>query len=170
MASVTGPASPTGQPLAEAWMRIVARFLDGVILAVVFGTIFAAIILSGDDSAGFGGFGGDASFGKMYLIGLFGVAVGFVWDAVLTKLYGGTPMKLAFGMKVVRADNGGPVEWSHAITRWAIPGAFSLLPIPILPGLVNLVILIVSLVFIFTKPLRQAVWDQVAKTLVVKTR
>lgn len=165
-----GPTSPTGQPLADPWMRVLARFLDGLILAVVFGTVFAAIVLSGDDSAGFAGFGADASFGKVYLIGLLGVAVGFVWDAVLTKQYGGTPMKLAFGMRVVRADNGAPVEWSHAIIRWAIPGALSLLPIPVLPGLVNFVILIVSLVFLFTKPLRQTVWDQVAKTLVVKSR
>ena len=30
------------------------------------------------------------------------------------------------------------------------------------------VVVVVSLVYIFTKPLRQAVWDQVAKTLVVK--
>jgi uncharacterized RDD family membrane protein YckC len=167
---VAGPVSPAGQPLAEPWMRIVARLLDGIILGVVFGAIFAAIILSDDDSAGFGGLGADASFGKLYALALLGVAVGFVWDAVCTKMFGGTPMKLAFGMKVVRADNGGPVEWSHAIIRWAIPGAFSLLPIPVLPGLVNLVILILSLVFIFSKPLRQAVWDLVAKTLVVKAR
>jgi uncharacterized RDD family membrane protein YckC len=165
-----GSVSPTGQPLAAPWMRVLARFLDSLILGLVFGSIFAAIVLSSGDEAGFAGFGADASFGKVYLIGLLGAAVGFVWDAVLTKLYGGTPMKLAFGMKVVRADNGGPVEWSHAITRWAIPGALALLPLPILPGIVNLVVLIVSLVFIFSKPLRQAVWDLVAKTLVVKAR
>lgn len=165
-----GPASPTGQQLAEPWMRVLARFLDAVILSVVFGTIFAALILSGDDSAGLAGFGADASFGTTYLLGILGVAVGFVWDAVLTKLYGGTPMKLALGMKVVRADTGGPVEWSHAIIRWAIPGAFALIPIPVLPGLANLIIVIVSLVFLFTKPLRQTIWDQFAKTLVVKSR
>jgi uncharacterized RDD family membrane protein YckC len=165
-----GPVSPAGQPLAEAWKRVLARFLDGLIIGIVFGTIIAAAVLSGGDSAGFAGFGSDASFGKLYLIGFLGLIVGFVWDAVCTKMFGGTPMKLAFGMRVVRADNGGPVEWSHAITRWAIPGAFALIPIPILPGLANLVILIVSLVFIFTKPLRQAVWDLVAKTLVVQAR
>ena len=43
-----------------------------------------------------------------------------------------------------------------------------MIPLPLLPGLINLVIVVVSLVFIFTKPLRQAVWDQIAKTLVVK--
>jgi uncharacterized RDD family membrane protein YckC len=165
-----GPASPAGQPLASAGMRVLARFLDGLIVGLVFGSIIAAVVLSSGDSAGFGGIGADASFGKVYLIGLLGAVVGFVWDAVLTKMFGGTPMKLAFGMKVVRADSGGPVEWSHAISRWAIPGALALIPLPILPGLVNLIVVIVSLVFIFSKPLRQAVWDQIAKTLVVKSR
>jgi uncharacterized RDD family membrane protein YckC len=163
-----GPVSPAGQQLADPWMRVLARFLDGLIVGIVFSFIIAAIVLSDSDTAGFGGVGGDGSFGRLYLFTIFTVAVGFVWDAVLTKMYGGTPMKLAFGMRVVRADNGGPVEWSHAITRWAIPGAFALIPIPVLPGLANLVIVILSLVFLFTKPLRQTVWDQVAKTLVVK--
>lgn len=165
-----GPSSPTGKPIAEAWMRVIARVLDALILGLVFGSIFAAIILSSDDSAGFAGIGADASFGELYLINALGVAVGFVWDAVLTKMFGGTPMKLAFGMRVVRADNGADVEWEHAIKRWALPGAFALVPIPVLPGLANLVIVIVSLVFLFTKPLRQAVWDLFAGTLVVKNR
>lgn len=162
--------SPAGQPLAGPGVRIAARLLDGLIIGVLFGVIFAAIILGGDGSAGFAGIGAEGSFGEAYAIGLMGLAVGFVWDAVLTKLYGGTPMKLALGLKVVRADTGARVEWSHAIKRWAVPGAFALVPIPALPGLVNLVVLIVSLVFIFTKPLRQAVWDLFAGTLVVKTR
>lgn len=151
-------------------MRVLARFLDGLIVGLVFGFVFATIVLSDGDNAGFAGFGADASFGRVYLLGLLGLLAGFVWDAVCTKMFGGTPMKLAFGMKVVRADTGGDVEWSHAITRWAIPGAFALAPLPVLPGLASLVIVIVSLVFLFTKPLRQTVWDQVAKTLVVKSR
>ena len=61
---------------------------------------------------------------------LLGAAVGFVWDAVCTKQFGGTPMKLAFGMKVVRAENGADVEWEHAIKRWALPGALALIPHP----------------------------------------
>lgn len=166
------PATPVpgGHELASAGMRVLARFLDGLIVGLVFGAIFAAVVLSDGDAAGFGGFGGDASFGQIYLLAILGAAAGFVWDAVCTKQFGGTPMKLAFGMRVVRADNGAPVEWSHAIIRWAIPGAFALVPLPFLPNLASFVITIISLVFIFTKPLRQAVWDQVAKTIVVKAR
>ncbi len=165
-----GPASPIGQPIAGAWLRIAARVLDSIVLGIISAVVLAPIVLNGDDSAGFGGLGADASYGKVYALALLGAAIGFVWDAVFTKMIGGTPMKRALGMRVVRADDGGPVEWSHAIIRWAVPGALALVPIPLLPGLLNLVIVIVSLVFIFTKPLRQAVWDQVAKTLVVKDR
>jgi uncharacterized RDD family membrane protein YckC len=153
--------------LAAPGMRVVARALDGVILGLI-NFLVALIVLGTDDSAGFGGFGGDAEFWELYLVSLIGVAIAFVWDAVLTRMYGGTPMKLAFGLRVVRADNGRQVEWSHAITRWAIPGAFAAIPIPLLPGLLGFVVVVISLVYIFTKPLRQAVWDQVAKTLVVR--
>ena len=165
--AVAGPMSPAGAPLAPPPLRIVARFLDTVILGVI-NFLVALMVLGTDDSAGFNGFGGDAGFWTLYALSLIGVAIAFVWDATLTRLYGGTPMKLALGMCVVRADNGGQIEWRHAITRWAIPGAFSVIPLPFLSGLLGLVVVVVSLVYIFTKPLRQAVWDQVAKTLVVR--
>lgn len=158
---------PGGHRLAPVWKRIVARFLDGLILGLVFGSIFAAIVLSGDDDSGVLGLTADADFGKLYLLGLLGALVGFVWDAVCTKQFGGTPMKLAFGMKVVQADNGADVEWKHAIIRWAIPGALGLLPLANFSGVINLVIVVVSLVFLFIRPLRQAVWDLAARTLVV---
>ncbi len=149
------------------------EILDYLILSFVFGSIFAAIILSGDDDAGLAGIGTDASLGRAYLIGLLGAGVGFAWDAVCTKMFGGSPMKLAFGMRVIQ-QNGADVEWSHAIKRWALPGAFALIPpfvaLNVLVSLAQLVILIVSLVFIFSKPLRTAVWDLFAGTLVVKSR
>jgi uncharacterized RDD family membrane protein YckC len=162
-----GPASPRGEPLAAPAARLLARLLDGLILGTITFLVAYAIV-GADESAGFGGFGGDADFVERYLLAVLGVAIGFVYDAVMTKLYGGSPMKLVFGMRVVRADNGGPPEWNHAIVRWAIPGAFALIPIPIVGGLLSVIVVAVSLVYIFTKPLRQAVWDQVAKTLVVK--
>ena len=169
-----GEPSVGGAELASSGMRVLAHFLDQLIIGLVFSAIFAAIILSGDNSAGFGGVGIDASFGETYLLAIISAVAFFVWDAVCTKQFGGTPMKLAFGMKVVQADSGADVEWEHAIKRWALPGALSLIPpVAIVSGLITLlqiVIVIVSLVFIFSKPLRQAVWDQFADTVVVKSR
>jgi uncharacterized RDD family membrane protein YckC len=152
--------------IPPAWKRILARFLDWLIVTLAFGTILSELILNGEDDPAFAGVGGDASFGKLYLISLLSAGIWFVWDAVCTKLFGGSPMKLAFGMRVVRQGSGEPVQWGHAIIRWAVPGAMSL--IPFLGGLIVFVVFIVSLVFVLTKPLRQAVWDLAARTIVVE--
>ncbi|MEZ5297948.1 MAG: RDD family protein [Ilumatobacteraceae bacterium] len=76
-----GSIGPGGRTLPSPWKRIGTRFLDGLILGLVFGSVFAAIVLSGDDD-GLGGIGTDASAGKLYLLGLLGAAAGFVWGAV----------------------------------------------------------------------------------------
>jgi uncharacterized RDD family membrane protein YckC len=167
--SVSGPMSPAGEPLAKPGMRILARFLDGLILGVI-GYLVALALIGPDDASGLDNFGGDVSFADAYLVAVIGVGIAFVWDAVATRTFGGSPMKLAFGMRVVRADNGRQVEWSHAITRWAVPGALALIPVPRLVWPLQLIVFVISLVYLFSKPLRQAVWDQVAKTLVVRRR
>jgi uncharacterized RDD family membrane protein YckC len=154
--------SPFGQPLADPWMRVLARFLDGVILAVIANLLLPSLL----DIKTANGVGWQAGGGKLIVYLALALAIGFVWDPLLTKMTGGTPMKLAFGMRVVRADTGGRIEWKHAVLRWLVPGAIGV--IPCLGALVGLVVVIVSLVFIFTKPLRQAVWDNIAGTLVTK--
>ena len=68
---------PGDRPLADPGMRFLARFLDGLIVGLVFGLIFSAIVLSDGDSAGFGGIGADASFGRVYLLALLGMVAGF---------------------------------------------------------------------------------------------
>ena len=115
--SPAGSLAPVGAVIPPAWKRILARFLDWLIVTLVFGSILSGLILNSDDDAAIAGVGGDASFGKLYLISLLSAAVWFVWDAVCTKQFGGTPMKLAFGMKVVQQGSGEPVQWGHAIIR-----------------------------------------------------
>lgn len=146
-------------------MRIVARLIDAVI-GGVFGAILAAIIISGDGSNGFAGFGGSGSFGKRYLVTIGGLIFSFLYEAVVTAVAGGTPGKLILGMRVVNAADGSAVQLPQSAIRWAIPGALSI--IPILGGLAAFVIFVISLIFLFTDKLRQTVSDKVAKTLVVK--
>jgi uncharacterized RDD family membrane protein YckC len=175
---MTPPPPPPGAPIpgaaglaaavAPAWKRIVARLLDSFVIGAFFGSIVAAFVLSDGDGGAFTRFQSDASYRDLYLIGLGGAAVGFVWDAVCTKLFGGTPMKLAFGMRVVQAETGAPVEWRHAVTRWAVPGALALVPLANFGDLISVIVYVVSLVFLFTKPRRQTVWDLAAKTVVVE--
>ncbi len=163
---VAGSGEPRvgGAELASSGMRVLARFLDGVILAIIGLVIGFAV----GGTNGVTGTGTADGVGVFLVATLLGLAVGFLWDAFMTKQYGGTPMKLAFGMRVVQADSGADVEWAQAIKRWAIPGVFSI--IPIIGPIAAVVVVVVSLVFIFTKPLRQAVWDRVADTVVVKSR
>ena len=161
------PAVAGGRPLAEAWKRMVARALDIIVPGLIFGALGAAIVLSDGDDAGFGGFGGDVNMGSRYAISIIGLILGFVYTAVLTKVAGGTPFKLVFGMKVVRED-GAPLTWKDSIVRWAVSGLTPL--IPVLGGIIALVIGIVGIVFLFTKPTRQTVSDLVAKTVVINGR
>lgn len=162
------PGVPGGRALATPGMRILARFLDGLILLIASGVIGAAIVLSDGDSAGFAGFGGDLTAGERFSLAVFGLVVGFLYEALITKMAGGTPMKLALGLRVVRAADGQPVGWNESLLRWGVVAVIGL--IPGLGGLAGLVIGIVSLVFLFTDKLRQTVSDKVAKTLVVTVK
>ena len=151
---VTGPVAPNGRPLGSAGLRIGARLIDGVIGFIV------ALILAGvfNASGGFGSF----NIGVV----LAGLVVGYLLDAGLTATKGGSVGKLLLGLRVANASDGNsPVSWTTATTRWAIPGVFSI--VPILGTLAAVVVVIVSLVFLFSDKLRQTVWDKVAKTLVV---
>jgi uncharacterized RDD family membrane protein YckC len=69
---------------------------------------------------------------------------------------------LLFGLRVVRSTDGASVSWTQSSGRWALSAG--LLVLPLLSGLLFLT----SLVLLFSSPRRQAVWDQVAKTLVVR--
>jgi uncharacterized RDD family membrane protein YckC len=157
--------APAGsQSIASAGMRILARFLDAIILAIV-GSIIGSVLGAGAIATGRRG--SDVGAGKYFVAVLLSVIVSFVYDAVLTSKIGGTPMKKAFGMRVADAATGNsPVSLQQAATRWAIPGILSL--IPVLGALASFVIFIVSLIFLFTDKNRQTVSDKIGKTVVLK--
>jgi uncharacterized RDD family membrane protein YckC len=69
-------------------------------------------------------------------------------------------------MRVVQAESGADLEWRHALIRWGTLAVW--IVVPILSLFVPIVLAVVSLVFIFSKPRRQAVWDLTAKTVVVQ--
>ena len=155
-------AQGVGTPLAGAWMRILARFIDGLILLIVT-SVIGAVLLSGEENLGFGGVTSeDVPAGKLFLILLLSLAVSFVYEATLTARLGGTPMKRAFGMRVVDAVTGAGVTMQQSAIRWAVPGLVSLLPR--VGAVIQIVVTIVSLVFLFTHVRRQTVSDRVART------
>jgi uncharacterized RDD family membrane protein YckC len=154
-----GPAIP----LASSGMRILARFIDGIIVGIA-GFIISAILGAGSAF----GRSDDVSTGVWYLAIVLGVAISWFYDAFLTSKMGGTPMKKAFGMRVVDAASGSPVSLQQATMRWVVPGALSL--VPILGGLISLVVFIVSLVFLFSDKMRQTVSDKIGKTVVINSK
>jgi uncharacterized RDD family membrane protein YckC len=157
-----------GRPLASGGMRILARLLDTIVVILLAGAIAAAIILSDNADGGFAGFGSDATTAQQFGISIFGVAFSFLYEALATKVWGGTPMKLALGLRVVRAADGEPVGWTESLVRWGLPALVSL--IPILGFFAGIVILIINLVLLSSDKRRQTIWDKVAKTIVVTTR
>ncbi len=156
-------APSTSLPLAPAGIRIGARLLDLIILGII-GAIIASFVGAG--SIATGQRADDVSGGKYFLAVLLSLAVGFVYEAVCTSKIGGTPMKKVLGLRVVDASSGAQLPLQQSAIRWAIPGAFSI--IPIIGALAGFVIVLVSLVFLFTDKLRQTVSDKVAKTVVLK--
>ena len=154
--------APGGRTVPPPWKRIVARLVDWVIVYLVIGSLIGFLIVGEDITAEATD---DVGAGASLAVGLLVLLVGFVWEVVTTKMTGGTPMKRVFKMRVVQADSGADVEWRHATIRWAALAVIAIVPFVGVIG--QLVMVVVSLVFLFTKPLRRAVWDLAAKTVVV---
>ena len=156
---VSAPTSPRGEPLAEPWLRIVARLLDLVCLIVI--DVVIVLLIAGDTGSVAQPFQ-DVDAVRFAVAAVVALAFNYVWEAVLTKVWGGTPFKLLFGLRVVGATDGAPITWGQSSGRWALTAGIVIVPLII--GLV----FVVSLILLFRSARRQALWDQLAKTLVVK--
>jgi len=129
--------------------RFVAILIDTVILWVIDGVLggIAAALVS-------------ASQNLSFLVAIIYLAM-FVIDILyffwLEATQGATLGKKAMGLKVVRLD-GSPIGWNESIIRnllRIVDGLFSYL---------------VGAIIIWNSPLKQRLGDQVAKTVVVRTR
>ncbi len=156
-------AAGGAQNLAEPIMRIGARVIDYVlwffvlfIMALIF---VGSIVATGND---------DVSFVASFFAGVVGVALITAYETLLVGTRGQTLGKMLLGVKVVRMD-GSPPDMKDAFMRimpYTVLGVLGAI-IPFFPGIISVVVALVSLVFLFTDPNRQTVWDKVAKTLVV---
>jgi uncharacterized RDD family membrane protein YckC len=111
---------------AGFWIRFLARFIDGVILGVAGAIIrFPLVAMLGVGvgvRSGFPRFGPGALFvpAAMGLIGIsivISIAMAVAYEVYFVSTRGGTPGKLALGLKIVRAD-GGPVTAGLALGRY----------------------------------------------------
>ncbi|MCW2880748.1 MAG: domain containing protein [Sphaerisporangium sp.] len=140
------PGAPA--PLAEWWERLVARIIDGVIFGIIY-AILAAIL-------------------PALLAGVIAYAAYAAYDYVLHSKDGQTLGKKV--MKIRLAGLGGAVpDSSSVMKRSAIfPGVMVLYGIPILGWLSSIFVLVLGVLILVDKPLRQGLHDKLAGTVVVK--
>jgi uncharacterized RDD family membrane protein YckC len=170
------PGGPQAIPLADSGLRFAARFLDRIIIFFLACIPSAALGGGAAVLAGRGGSGTNAvSFGATAATAVLSAAILLVYDGVVTAKLGGTLMKKAFGMRVVNAADGSPVNMQQALTRAAPSAVLALLSVipvvgGIVGGLLGLAIGLASLIMLFTDKMRQTVSDKIAKTVVIKSK
>ena len=122
--------------LASPGARLGSRIIDLIIVGV------ASVIIA---------------FVEPLLLPLLAAAA---YEVVFITMKGQTPGKMATGIKVVRADNGGLVTWGASVGRWLIPTVAYVFAV--IPGL----LVHASLLW---GDRRQGWHDKAVKTLVIKT-
>jgi uncharacterized RDD family membrane protein YckC len=169
--------------LAEWWRRLLARVIDGLVLAVIFAPLWVppwrAFFASMHSIADRYPAGTQLSSipaaksaiataeghlaGKLYLVAIGFYLVAFLYDWLQHWAFGQTLGKRALGTKVVRADGQSTVRGGAASGRAAI---YALTPIvPLIGWLFDLV----NELWLTWDPRRQCLHDKAANTVVVKT-
>ena len=175
---------PTGKDpaLAEWWRRLLARVIDGLILAVVFSPLWipawhtffnrltaianqypAGTSLSSIPAARTAIAAAESHLeGSLFVVGLVFYLVAFAYDWIQHSLWGQTIGKRALGTKVVRADGNPVVGPGPAAGRAAI---YALTPVvPFVGWLFDLV----NELWLTWDPRRQCLHDKAAHTVVIK--
>ena len=127
--------------IASPWRRLVASFVDGLILVPVTLLLMALAQVDWTNPTPTQNL-------------LFNWIPSWAYYVAFTALYGATPGKMLLGIRVVKTD-GRPVDWLTAFMREVVGKTLSAL----LLGLVYL--------WAFFHPKRQAWHDLIADTLVV---
>jgi uncharacterized RDD family membrane protein YckC len=165
------PAAPNGQPLADVWMRLLARLIDGLIVGgismivavpVLIFVIVASVnsIEVNPDGTTSGGGGSIAAILLAELgIFVFVLLVQYLYDVEYAKRTGQTIGKRVLKMRIVPLDPNLAVDRGFLAKRWLVSG---------LGGLVPGLSLINVLWCLWDQPYRQCLHDKFAKTVVVK--
>ena len=138
----TGPTTPDGEPLAGWWWRVLAYVIDSIIVGIVVSIVgipaqiqmqrdfqpvmerFAREIEQNpetlpDFSAFFGEYM-DIIQGYWLWIAVPSVVLTALYWAAFLRWKGGTPGKLALGLRVRLRDSPGTLPWSSILARLAV--------------------------------------------------
>lgn len=160
-----GMSGYTKETLPSPWVRLLARIIDAIIIAIpafIIAIIFGAS--GGFSGGGFGGAGAFSTDGAVILVNILAGLVGLAYEYFFLAKDGATPGKKVMNIKVVLED-GSPLGSDGAIRRLILAAAGI---VPFVGGLIGAVVGIGTVVMIFTDDRRQVPADKVAKSLVVK--
>ncbi len=108
-------------------------------------------------------------FGAIALVTLVSGLASYLYDVVYMQRSGQTVGKRIMKLRVVRVEDGGPIEVRHARRRWlAQDGVAMLAMIPLVGSLVGMYQWLDWLWLLWDKPNRQCLHDKYGKTAVVK--
>ncbi|WP_203988544.1 RDD family protein [Virgisporangium aurantiacum] len=165
------PTAPNGQELADVWMRLVARLVDGLIVGGVLTIIAIPIMivvfvvsLGSLETDANGNTTGGLSFLVVVLVSelvvfLLAFVAQYVYDVEMCKRTGQTVGKRIMKLRVTPLDPNLPLDRGVLAKRWLVSG---------LGGLVPGLSLLNPLWCLWDQPYRQCLHDKFAKTVVVK--
>ncbi len=173
MVAQAGPGS-----LANQWLRLLARIIDGILLSVVtaiLGFPFVREILdafsawademsSNPDAASATPLTDPAISSATTKLNLIALLLGAIYYVVMTALRGATVGKMAVGVRVQRVSDGAMPSWTESLIRWAVTDLPRVIP------LVSLFYPLLDSLWCLWDPKRQCIHDKPAKTIVVKAR
>ncbi len=183
----TSPAGPGYKPardpaLAEWWQRLVARIIDGIILAILISPVWISLAISmyhriqriASQYPDLSLPGAQQAFtnsvnrtmggmiGTFLLVGVATSLISFGYDWLQHGLWGQTIGKRMMGTKVVTADAHSPISGGAACGRAAV---YALIPsVPSVGALFGLI----NELWLLWDPQRQCLHDKAARTVVVK--
>jgi uncharacterized RDD family membrane protein YckC len=146
----TGPTGPApGVEFAGYGARIIAYIIDTIIISIGVGIlVFIAILLGGGDTSG---------PVAITLIG-FSILLSLLYFPFFWQRDGQTPGMSIFDIRVVRDQDGGKVDWLHAILRFIGYGINSIIfGLPI------------GWLWVFVDKRRRGWMDLIGSTVVVKS-
>jgi uncharacterized RDD family membrane protein YckC len=140
------PPGPTaGKRYGGFWVRLVSYILDAIIVTVVAAALtplFGGQMLPSGREMDYTGSGISLLVGLLYFVGFWG------WR-------GQTPGMMPFNMTIVRADDGGSVDWVRALLRYV--------------GLIiSFLVLLIGVIWVAFDSRKQGWHDKIAGTVVVR--
>ena len=158
----SGTATARGWHYGGFWIRLGARFIDGIILGLPLLIVFFALmpnVFRAQGTATNPFLAAFATFNLTYL--LVSVIASGCYEVLLLKYQGATLGKMACGLKVVRGD-GSDLGWGVCFGRYFMWNVLSR-SIPF----VNFVLMLVSSIMAGTDSEKRALHDRVCDTRVV---